>query len=331
ITNGDSAAGTIALTGIGGTVLSWRDLLYEGPVPGGLDAGVLRVVRARYIAERGWATVAEALADLSARDAMLAAGATHDETVLWFEHDLHDQFQLIQILAALAALPDRSGRLHLICIGAYPGIEDFRGLGQLDAAQLASLFPERRPVTAAQIELAVRAWRAFRSADPRAIEAVLEDGTAALPFLGAALRRHLEQFPAAEDGLGRSERQILAGAARGAATPLALFAANSSGEEAPFLGDTSFFELIAGLAAGAVPLLAASDGGALLPPGRPEAGEQFRRQQLTATEAGRSVLAGTADLVRLNGIDRWLGGVHLHGARSAWRWNRSEGRLVAGG
>ena len=38
------------------------------------------------------------------------------------------------------------------------------------------------------------------------------------------------------------------------------------------------------------------------------------------TEAGREVLAGKHDFVRLNGIDRWLGGVHLRGAEAQWRW-----------
>jgi hypothetical protein len=43
----------------------------------------------------------EILADLDAGDdALLAALTDRRETVLWFEHDLHDQLRLIQILAA---------------------------------------------------------------------------------------------------------------------------------------------------------------------------------------------------------------------------------------
>ena len=33
------------------------------------------------------------------------------------------------------------------------------------------------------------------------------------------------------------------------------------------------------------------------------------------------VLAGDADHVRLNGIDRWIGGVHLRGRYPRWRWD----------
>ena len=39
------------------------------------------------------------------------------------------------------------------------------------------------------------------------------------------------------------------------------------------------------------------------------------------TDAGRSVLAGHLDRVAACGIDRWLGGVHLHGRHDVWRWD----------
>jgi hypothetical protein len=51
-----------------------------------------------------------------------------------------------------------------------------------------------------------------------------------------------------------------------------------------------------------------------------------RECQLTA--AGRAVLAGEADAVRLRGINRWIGGVHLEGPEAAWRWDRESLRLV---
>jgi hypothetical protein len=46
----------------------------------------------------------------------------------------------------------------------------------------------------------------------------------------------------------------------------------------------------------------------------------FPRGEVALTEAGREVLSGRADQIRLNGIDRWMGGVHLTAARS-YRWN----------
>ncbi|HEX2950968.1 MAG TPA: hypothetical protein VHV83_15600 [Armatimonadota bacterium] len=42
--------------------------------------------------------------------------------------------------------------------------------------------------------------------------------------------------------------------------------------------------------------------------------------QFQPTDFGRALLDGKADWVKENGIDRWLGGAHLHG-HDVWRWN----------
>lgn len=53
--------------------------------------------------------------------------------------------------------------------------------------------------------------------------------------------------------------------------------------------------------------------------------DNIPKAKLEITDLGKSVLKGEADFVALNGIDLWLGGVHLSGERNLWRWdNRSE-------
>lgn len=47
------------------------------------------------------------------------------------------------------------------------------------------------------------------------------------------------------------------------------------------------------------------------------------------TAAGRDVLAAREDHVYLNGINRWLGGVHLQGAEARWRWDEKAQSLAA--
>ncbi len=185
--------------------------------------------------------------------------------------------------------------MSLVCIGAFPGVEPFYGLGQLSPAQLASLHPGRAPVADAQWALARAAWAAFRAPDPVEIERVLAGDTDALPFLRGALLRHLEQFPAADDGLSRTERQLLEAAAGGAAGPRELFLADQAREEAVFMGDTTLWSYVAGLAAGPEPLLRVAAGGPFRLPDREGPGPGFREQRLEPTERGRAVLAGEAD------------------------------------
>jgi hypothetical protein len=43
---------------------------------------------------------------------------------------------------------------------------------------------------------------------------------------------------------------------------------------------------------------------------------------------GTAVLEGKADQVRSNGIDRWLGGVHLSGTEAEYRWDEHAQRLI---
>lgn len=331
ITNGDSAGQTIGATGLSGDWLAWQDVLHEGPVPVGLALADLSEERARYIAGQGWGDAAAVLASFRARDAALAASLTQDEVVLWFEHDLFDQLQLIQLLDWFAGQSLGATRLSLICINTFPGKTRFLGLGELTVAELASLYPTRHTVTADELALGRAAWAAFRAPDPTAIETLLAGGASALPYLADALRRFLEEYPAMGDGLARADREALQVIAAGSETPRALFAAQQALEEAPFMGDTTMWSHLRALGSGPRPLLTvAGDGHFLLPREAPDA-DQFAAQRLALTADGRAVLAGQADYLALDGIDRWLGGVHLRHPQvdaPLWRWDAAGRRLT---
>jgi hypothetical protein len=45
-------------------------------------------------------------------------------------------------------------------------------------------------------------------------------------------------------------------------------------------------------------------------------------------DAGARVLRGEADFAALNGLDRWVGGVHLVGREPAWRFDEGLERVV---
>lgn len=328
ITNGDSAAGPLREAGLPGDVLAWRDVLAEGPVPAGLTLEELASVRARFLADVGWADYDAVLADLRRQYAALDTAREQDEVVLWFEHDLHDQLQLAQLLDWFAAHPGGPTLLSLVVIGEHPDVTPFYGLGQLAPEQLAALFPTRVPATAEQLALGQAAWRAFRSPDPTEIEALLAGDTSALPYLRPALTRHLEEFPDTDAGLSRTERHILEILAPGPATLFEAFSRNMDREAAPFLGDLGFWARMEALAPAGHPLLAFADGRPFARSDDPAQPREWARQQVTLTELGRVVLAGEQDWVRLNGINRWLGGVHLNGPEAAWRWDRTARRLV---
>ena len=134
ITNGDCAANSMKEIGIGDEVLPWRDVLHMGPVPdvGGLDG--LAELRAHYLSLSGWATLDDVLEDIKARDQMLRDNEKYDRLTLWFEHDLYDQLQLIQILSFMAENPRTDAELYLVQADDYLGMltpEELLPLGRV--------------------------------------------------------------------------------------------------------------------------------------------------------------------------------------------------------
>ena len=100
ITNGESVVMSLRDSGLAGDVLAWRDALHEGPVPAGLALEQLSVVRAGFLTQAGLSVPGEDVAaSFRQRDASLKSTYSHDEIVLWFEHDLYDQLQLLQLLS----------------------------------------------------------------------------------------------------------------------------------------------------------------------------------------------------------------------------------------
>ena len=241
-----------------------------------------RETRARYLADSGYATYDEALAALVRSDAAFDDAADGDEVVLWFEHDLFDQLQLLRVLARCARRGPGRAPLSLICIGAYPGVSRFDGLGQLSAAQLLGLFPGRRPVTRSQLDLAADGWRRFGLDDPRPFAALLDDDTSALPYLAGAVRRQLEELPSTRNGLSRTEHQALAAVAAGAGEVAMAFRSTQEMEERVFMGDLCFVHALRGLATTELPLVQLDPPGPFVP---------LARQAVVLTPFGREVLA----------------------------------------
>ncbi|MGC2401814.1 MAG: sigma-70 family RNA polymerase sigma factor, partial [Acidobacteriaceae bacterium] len=140
IVDGESVAGTLRQATVPGEIGIYGDLLYEGPAPAGLDPQSWRNVRSQFLVrERGFAPE-HALAWLEASSLTLDEAPKHQEIILWLDHRLSDQLILIKLLDWFSRRKRKESELSLICVGQYPGIRDFVGLGQLTSDQLASLF-----------------------------------------------------------------------------------------------------------------------------------------------------------------------------------------------
>ncbi len=326
IHNGDSAAGTAKKSEIPGEHLAWREALVCGPAPGNLSAAEFRQVRAQHLADAYGAHLEKTVQELQAQEETLARFSDHDEVVLWFEHDLFCQVQLIYLLDRFAQNELGQTRLSLICINEVPGVEGFRGFGELTVEQLAALFPQRREVTQFQLDLGSRAWQAYSSAQAAGLIALVDSDTSALPFLKGALIKHLQRFPSTDNGLGRIESVGLELIAKGYRNFRSLFPAFGTREPEYGFGDSQFYLELKRLVDTATPLLTLSveGNGAATDPA------QMLLSSFEISEYGKAVLAGDEDFVSSNGIDLWLGGVHLEGFESGWRWDEQAQDLLVG-
>lgn len=327
ILNGDAVREVFEQAGIEGDCCVFADVLHEGPLSADPTDIAFTEARIRHAVEAAWVPPDVAASFNAEWTRGLAAATSHDEVVLWFEHDLFDQLLLIHHLewlrrSGVFAHDSRAAgpRVSLICIGEFPGIERFSGLGQLTPAQLASLLPGRTPIGSAQLDAARLAWSAVTGDDPRAIERVIAADTSALPFLAGALQRLLEEYPHVGSGLSRTELQALRAVDAGNATIKGAFRAQADMEERVFLGDVLFLALLRRLASAREPLV-------LLEATEPET-DALPDSTIEITSFGRRVLAGEADHVTHNGIDRWIGGVHLAGTSVPWRWDPERRALV---
>ena len=187
ITNGSCSQRVMQQAGIQGDIFTWDDVLHEGPVPADMTLPELSTIRARFIAEQCGKSCDEVLDAFIARDNALMSFQDYDALYLWFEHDLYDQLQLIQILNWLATQDLKDSNIQLICEPCY--------LGCISANEMSALQGKAKPVTYEQIAIATTAWQAFTLPTPEEWFRLLQQDTKSLPFLQGAVLRLLQEYP----------------------------------------------------------------------------------------------------------------------------------------
>src|SRR5512140_1808179 len=202
--NGDVVADLARRVELPGAHLPFRESLANGPMPA--DATV--DLRAAFLSSAYDQKLLRVRHDLIEQDEALAAAMKQDEIVLWFEHDLFCLANLLSLLVRFAA----HRRLTLVW-NPQP----------LSQADLPALFESRSAVTPSMLRAARKAWAAFTSDDPTALNALMKRHNADFPFLRDGLRLHASRFPSLRNGLGAVEQRLLEIIMAGAADFRSLF------------------------------------------------------------------------------------------------------------
>ena len=293
---------SLALTGFTGDFLNVPDPYVHGPVPETQTLEEFIEIRAAYLSEYHDPDYDKVFADLSGIASELETAHTYDVVCLWFEHDPHDQLILASLLDYFSHIGKRPPILKMININHYPGVKRFNGIGQLPPEAMPVLWAEFREVTPEQFETGRQAWHAIRSSTPQAMLDLVSTGTPTIPTMAIALDRFLKQLPSERNGLNLTENltlQILA--ERGATTAARLFGAYANTyEPLAFMGDSGYWHVLDDLALVKHPAIRLD-----------KQGDTPNTWQVTITDLGLELLSNNNDWLKLNTVNRWVGGIHI--------------------
>ncbi|MFD0616999.1 sigma-70 family RNA polymerase sigma factor [Paenibacillus sp. GCM10027629] len=326
IVNGDHVAEKLRQGVVQGDILVWREVYPHGPVFTNPAETEHRMFRATYLEETIGVPRLEFIQGSEAQEKTLADCHKYKDIVLWFEHDLFDQAMLAYLLDWFSRQSLPGTTLNLLCIGSYPGIELFRGLGQLSPEQLSTISGTWRTIRTEELELGSALWQAYTSPNPAQLQQLLSTDTSALPFAQDAFKHHLAQFPSTFNGLGIVEQTTLAKLQAGTQFTHDLFKHVGNQLHVLGMGDLQYGHILRRMTQGSHPLIELHGAEEIL--ANNGAYMSLQNCEVLMTPFGKRVMEGQEDWVTRNGIDEWYGGVHLQGHDPEWRWDTVGQRIV---
>jgi hypothetical protein len=244
-----------------------------------------------------------------------------DRVELWIDPEPQAQLLLVQLLDWFGTDPDLVAKTFLMHAESP--------VGWRAPDDLRTLQPTFDPVDAHRLDLAVRAWNAYRQPTPRPWCELLDSDLDALPHLRQTVRLLLGELPDARTALMASERQCLEALAGGATTTSELLQFNAD-DPAWVFDYWDAGRIIDGLARGPAPAILGLEPGPfdLAMHQDPTRRQRYMNSPLSLSALGHALLEGRDDVSRHNPIHRWWGGTLLTNDR-LWRWDAGASALVA--
>lgn len=224
------------------------------------------------------------------------------EVVVWVTQGLHEQLLLAWIVFLFDRFKLDHSKLRVVELKRSYQSWPLVAVGELSPEAINRLKPDPQPLAPDQIDELRRAWPAYTASDPRMLVDYLAD-PGPLPYLHRAIAQLVYRYPDIRTGLSRWDEVLLRQTLENGPLLLRVFGHTWATRETPdWIGESYLFDRVMKLGGPDVasPLVSLSAG----PPPK-------KRPHIEITDFGRKVLAGEANHVAENGIDDWVGGVHL--------------------
>jgi hypothetical protein len=186
-------------------VLSWEEMLCEGPTTYKIETRKLFRLRQNFLS-KNYDIEIDFKAYKKEID-KLDDPEQYSEIILWFEYDLFCQ---INMLAVINLLEQRKIKkpIYLVCSGRVKGEKELKGLSELTKNQLLNHYKKRVLLSLEDIELAKTLWGIYCGKDHNLFKPFIVQKSA-FEYLGNCLKAHLMRFPDSKTGLGTLEQNVL--------------------------------------------------------------------------------------------------------------------------
>ena len=277
-----------------GNFLEWQDFLHEGPIPKKFSLEQRSKIRAHFFNKQGYANLNIALRTFEYRNNILKNYQEYKEVILWFEQDLYDQLQLLEILNWLESHPSENVKISFILTD--------RHLAEYSFPEIREALVEKHPIKERHFRLAKKAWSALSDISPHSLFSLLNQETSSLPFLKNTIQRLLEEYPNTMNGLSRTAHQALLTISKGQKRQKQdIFIESQKQEQQPFIADIIFWKILDDFIEYKLII-------------------QKKSNNLYITDLGKDVLIGKKNWITIKTIEHWIGGVHLSND-NLWCWN----------
>lgn len=205
ISNGSSLTKRLNEIDSENPILSWEEMLCEGPTTHQIETRKFFKLRKTYLAETY--DIEINFKAYHNEISKLNNPQEYKEIVLWFEYNL---FSHINLLAVINILEQRKIKkpLYLVCSGRIKGVSGLKELSILSTEQLKKLYKNKILLSQDDIELTKTLWGIYSGKDHNLLKPYIVKKSS-FEYLGNCLKAHLMRFPDSKTGLGTLEQNIL--------------------------------------------------------------------------------------------------------------------------
>lgn len=213
ITNSDKTTSYLKSLGYIGEFITWREMLCEGKTS--IDVGSESFWKTRFeFLKSSYKVTKKTFIDFTLKEYRnLCQNKNKEEIILWFDHNLHSQINMIAIVSWLKRY--RKGeKISLVIGGTLELSNKIETLNQLSKNQITEQYLHRSELSLDDIEYADYIWQLYCSNCPLRLETIYKYNPMS-PFihLSKAIEMHLKRFPSIENGLNSTENYIIKTAA----------------------------------------------------------------------------------------------------------------------